>query len=73
MRFLKPTTEEELAGQARRQQEGAFGEGKAEGQLEMAINIACKMIDNGLDDKAVSSMTGLSIEQIKELRDSTKL
>jgi len=68
--------EEDEAGKARRQQEGAFVEGKAEGRtegveegkLQAMTEIALKLVAQGLDDKIISAATSLSVEQIKQLR-----
>lgn len=39
-----------------------------EGMRNAAIEIATKMIEDGLNDKSISEMTKLSIEEIIELR-----
>ncbi len=42
--------------------------GKKEGRKEEKIEIALKLIDSGMDHKEVNRITGLSIEEIEELR-----
>ncbi|MCH5243258.1 MAG: Rpn family recombination-promoting nuclease/putative transposase [Muribaculaceae bacterium] len=43
-------------------------EGRAEGELQKAIEVAKTAIGMGLDDNAVSKLSGLSIQEIQKLR-----
>ncbi|SFF65502.1 conserved hypothetical protein (putative transposase or invertase), partial [Thermoflexibacter ruber] len=43
-------------------------EGKIEGKVEEKIEIAKNMISEGFDNKTITRITGLSIEQIEALR-----
>lgn len=42
--------------------------GKREGEREAALKIACAMLDNGLDRSTVMKMTGLSEDDLSQLR-----
>jgi predicted transposase/invertase (TIGR01784 family) len=52
--------------------ETAFDEGKIEGKIEGArlkvIEVAKKLIKKGLDDEFISEATGLSVEEVNDLR-----
>lgn len=43
-------------------------EGKAEGELQKAVEVAKTAISMGLDDNAISKLSGLPIEEIQKLR-----
>ena len=43
-------------------------EGIAEGKKKQQLEIAKKMINKGMDLSTISELTGLSIEEIKELK-----
>ena len=43
-------------------------EGKAEGELQKAVEVAKTAINMGLDDNAISKLSGLPIEEIQKLR-----
>lgn len=47
---------------------GGFEEGNAKGKIETANQIAAKLKASGDDDRKIASVTGLSIQQIKELK-----
>ena len=55
-----------MEGHAEGKAEGR-AEGKAEGRAEEKSDIACKMMKCGMDLEQISQITGLSLEQIKNL------
>jgi predicted transposase/invertase (TIGR01784 family) len=46
----------------------SFKEGKIEGKVDEKIEIAKNLIVLGLDDTTILKATGLTLEQIEELR-----
>ncbi len=67
----KYVKEQDAVGKEERIQEGAFDEGeqkgKQEGKNEKAEEIAIKLLQEGMDISFIVKMTGLSVEQIKQL------
>lgn len=59
------------ASMAQKYDEGKV-EGKVEGKIEEKMSIACKMIENKFDLSMISLMTGLSLEQIKNISKETQ-
>ena len=47
---------------------GARKEGLEKGKIEERINIAIKLLNYGIDEKTISFSTGLSIEEINNLK-----
>ncbi len=59
--------EQEMIDQQRRQQEGSFEEGKAEGKEEVRFDIACQLLKTNMNIDQIAITTGLSVDQIKTL------
>lgn len=60
--------------QSIREQAEAVGEacGEARGKKEMAISVAIKMIELGYTDDRIVGITGLSLDEVKELRQQSQ-
>ena len=52
--------------------QGGWEEGKAEGIQQEKLEIAKQMLSKGLDIELICQMTGLSLENIEELRNTSK-
>ena len=61
-------TEEKVRAEERLKQEKA----KEEASLQKSIEIAKKMIAANMDKSVISNMTGLTIEELKELKSGDK-
>ena len=45
-----------------------IAEGRAEGRAEVIVEVAKKMLDNGMSADLVAEMTGLSLEEVSSLK-----
>ena len=80
-KYINPHTESELklyedsvnayrdiVNAIRTAEKKKFAEGRAEGRAEVIVEVAKKMLDNGMSADLVAEMTGLSLEEVSSLK-----